>query len=483
MFGTNRKEFNGQQRSLVERLESRQMLSAVPLGSKIKVSMITDSQGNPVNSSRITVRFSENIDLVDTAQFRLFGYAVNPASGSGTAQQKVTINITSVTQSTDNTLVLETDRRVRKNAKLTIYDGAITNADASATGELSTNLPKGLNKERFTLACRAWKPTNLVYFSKTQYEDAANLTATPSQPSTNTVTTNLTAFLDKKVAAGIITADEKTAALAKFNDTTIKSLIPSANLRAALVSLVGTVAEGAIDAYTTTGNVTGKKFTIIDYSSEVSGSAVVSETKGNPTTGRLRTLYKTSFQGESFIALSANLAHEAVHQDIVGSTEDLPDGQNEEIFANTIDTIVWAEQLLVDSAPANDHTQLTTALNANLLAMLNSGTALFPRVGVYDAPHIGSQNIFPGGDSVAGGDYTSFEDYIRRTYAARGFADTDTTGNAYSRTVQNNITARTDTAAFNFSDSRITFYDNSQQIISDKNAVKLAAILDLQVAK
>jgi hypothetical protein len=476
---------SGQNKAHFEKLEERQLLSAVPLESKIKVAMSTDAQGNALNQSVIQVRFSENINLADASKFRMFGYGINPTSGSGVAQQKITINITGVTAGADgNKLVFTTDRRVRKNAQLIMFDGGITNAsDGTTIGEQLAHLPKGLNKERYTLACRAFTPTQKVYFDPTLYSGAGALVATPTEPLSATVTSKLTAFLDKKVTLGQITADQKAAALTQFNDTTIKSIVPSANLRAALVSLVGTVAEDAIAQFTTGKNVTGKAFTVIDFSTEVSNSAVIAETTGNPVTKRIRTLLKTDLKGESFIALSAVLAHEAIHQDLVGGTPDLPDGINEEKFATTVGTMVWAQQLLVDKTPADDHTRLVTDLNAQLTAMLNSGLALFPRVGELNGPVLGG-NVFPG--SIApnsGGAYKSFDDYIQRTYAARNFADVDTVANGYALTVSNNITQRGDTASFNFSDSRITFFDNSQQIITDKSAVALAAVLKLQVFK
>jgi hypothetical protein len=463
-----------------EKLESRQLLSAVPIGSKIKVAMVTDVDGNPVNSSRLTVKFSENITLADTSKMRIFGYGINPASGSGTAQQKITINVTAVEAGPDgNKVIITTDRRVRKNAKITFYNGFCKNtADNSDTGDVATNIPKGLNKERYTLACRAFEPTNLTYFNKSIFAAAPNVTATPTQPSSNSVRAALVTFLGKKVAAGAITADEQTAALAKFDDATNASIVPSANLRAAIVSLVGTAAEPAIDSLLGTANATGKKYTVIDFSAtEISNNATVSETILNATTGRLRTLYKSSYQGESFINLSANIAHEALHQD-----GDQIDGQNEEIFANIIETLVYAEQLAIDSNPAKAGTQLSTSQNTLLLAMLNSGTALFPRVGVYSAPLIGGQNVFVGGITpTSGGDYADFEDYVRRIYAARNFPDNETPANNLALQMQNTICARTDTNNFNFRESRTEFFDKSQQILSDKLAVKMAGVLKLQV--
>ena len=466
--------------STFEKLESRQLLSAVPIGPKIKVAMVTDVDGNPVNSSRLTVKFSENITIADTSKMRIFGYGINPTSGSGVAQQKITINVTTVEAGADgNKVIVTTDRRVRKNAKITFYNGFVKNtADSTDTGDVFTNLPKGLNKERYTLACRAFEPTDLKYFNKTTFAAAPNLKTTPTQPSANSVRAALVTFLGKKVAAGTIDAAESAATLAKFDDATNTAVVPSANLRAAIVSLVGTVGEPAIASLLEGQNATGKKYTVIDFSAtEISNNATVSETILNDATGRLRTLYKSSYQGESFITLSANIAHEALHQD--GAQID---GQNEEIFANVVETLVYAEQLAIDPTPAKAGTQMATTQNTLLLAMLNSGTALFPRVGVYDAPIIGGQNVFSGGITpTTGGEYTSFENYVRRSYAARSFLDNETPANALALQMQNTICARADANNFNFRKSRLDFFDASQQVITDRLAVRMAAALKLQV--
>lgn len=471
--------------SLFESLESRQMLSAVPLGSKIKVAQLTDTNGNALNSSRITVRFSENITLADASKIRLFGYGLNPLSSNGTAQQKITINTLNVVEGADgNKIVFETDRRVRKGAKLTFYNGFVKNAsDNSDTGDLTTELPKGLNKERFTLSARAFRPTDLSLFNQDLFSGAPAVTPTPNVPSEASVLADLTAFFNDKIAQGLLTSEQKTTALNQFNDVNNQSLVPAPNIRAGIVALVGTVAETAIDDLLGTDNVTGKKYTIIDFSTDVTGSATIAETKANPTTGRLRTLFKTTYRGEPFQVLSAMMAHEAVHQDIPDTVSpDLPDSINEEIFANTVETIVWAQHLMVDDSVASAGTQLVTERNASLLAMLNSGLALFPRVGLTDGPILGG-NVFFGADPVTGGDYTSFDNYVRRLYTARNFQDTDTAANRLAREYQNAICARTDTTNFNFTDARNDLFDNSQQIITDREACALAHTLLAQITK
>lgn len=469
----------------VESLEKRQLLSAVPIAAKIKVAEVTDANGNPLNESRVTVRFTENITLESTSDFRMYGYSINTASKSGAAQQKTTINILSVTPGPDgNKLIFVTDRRVRKGAHLAIYTGGVHNtSDNTDIGDQNVQLPAGLNKERFTLACRAFAPTNLNYFDPALFPGAGALTTTPTEPSTNTVTTQLTNYLNAEVAAGTITSAQMTSALAVYNSSTVAAEIPAPNLRAALASLTGTVADSAIDQYTTGDNVTGKPFTVVDFSTEVSTSAIIAETKGNPTTKRLRTLFKTQYEGESFLTLAPFLAHEMVHQDFVGAGPDLQDGIDEEEFAVTVETMVWAQELLVSPTAAANHTSLSSHLNADLLAMLNSGDALFPRVGVLTAPIL-SGNALPKSSPTDGqGNYTSFDDFIRRDYAARGINDVGTPGNTYSQTVQNNIDATSTSGNFTFGTKQIDAFDANQQIITDKAAIQLAADLKLTITR
>ncbi len=460
-------------------------MSAVPLASKIKVAMLVDGSGNALDSSRVTIQFSEGITLVDPTKLRLFGYGLVTATGTGLAQQKITIKITSAVAGADgNKIVLTTDRRVRKGANFSVADGGITNAsDGTSIGAQTALLPKGLNKERFTLACRSFVPTQFQFFDPSLFPSGTALSPTPSVPTESSVTTQLTAYLTAEVADGIITSAQMTQALGVYNSTSITSEFPSPNIRAGLASLVGTFAEGAIDSYTTSDNASGKPFTVVDFSSEVSNAATIAETTGNVVTKRIRTLFKNSYKGENFLALAPILAHEAVRQDMVGADPNLPDGINESEVAVSFETLLWSQELLVTAAPASAHTALSTHLNEDLLSMLNSGLALYPRVGELNAPLL-SGNALPKSDPTdAMGVYTSFENYIRRTYTARGFMDVETPGNAYAQTAINKITGGSLSGTYTFSSSLITALDNSQQIIGDKAAVALAHILRLDISR
>ena len=184
-------------------------------------------------------------------------------------------------------------------------------------------------------------------------------------------------------------------------------------------------------------------------------------------------MFKTSYAGEPFQALSAKLAHEGVHQD-------KDDNQNEEIAANTIETMVYAQQLEVDPSIANNGTTLIKADNEKLLAILDSGKALFPRVGIQQGAIMNNTAGVFAGTSVSGGAYVSFEDYIRRGYDARGFGNFNSNGNATLDAIVKNMTLLVKTNTFNA--TLISDIDANQQIITDKSAITLAGILKLTVA-
>ena len=462
--------------SVFDTLEGRQLMAAVPLYAKIKVTNPAAGDGTQTNSSLVEVKFSEKVTLLDASKFRLFGYGLKTETGTGTAQKKITINVVNPTvDSFGNKITFSTDRKVRKGARLIFYAGAFSDqATATANADITGQLPKGLNKERFTLTNRAFAPTVLGFFNQSIYSGAPAVTAAGSTIATNTVTTNLTNFLQLKVDNGFITAAQKTAALARYNSTLATTIIPNANLRAALISTVGTIGEPAIASILDGVNSTGKAYSIVDFSSSTGSAAVVAETS-TTSSGRLRITLKTAFTGDRFESLGAILAHEIAHQD-------LATGQSEELFTNTVETMVYAQQLLANKAIAQAGTQLVTDQNLRLLALLNSGDQLFPRVGTLQAPLLGNGNIFPNGNNISGGNYVSFDNYIRRVYQARGFNNVNSPGNAQAVTESNNILLGTETATFEFSAARISLFDAGQQIITDKAAVKLATALKLKVA-
>jgi hypothetical protein len=459
-----------------ESLEARQMFSAppVPITGAIKVKNLFDSSGISINESLVTVPFDKTIRIKDSSQIQVRGYAVNPLTG---AQKKLVINVLSVERGGDSaSLIIHTDRLMRKNGgKILLGPGAVSDKNNDFLPAQTISSPKGQNKERFTLASRAFTPTNVDFFTQDLYGTATAPIDVSASPSEAAVTKGLTAFLNKKVAAGAITQAQMDQAITRYNDNRTKAIIPEANMRAALVSLVGTLGEQTIAAYLEGQNATGLKAVSITFDSNVAGTVEVAETTLN-SIGRLRTKFRTQYAGEPFQALSAALAHEILHQDGPGT-----DGQPEEIMANMVQTMVWAEQLLIDPFPASSRTTLVRMCNDRLLAMLQSGKALFPRVGLQNAALLDTSiGVFPGADAQTGGVYTSYENFVRRLYETIGIGNANTVGNPSWTEFFHRITNTTQGTP-TFANATIDTLDASQQIITDKNAITLAGILRLSV--
>jgi len=445
---------------------------AVAREAKIKVKNLFDTNNVSMNQSLISVPFSLGIRLKDASKIAVRGYAVDPLTGK---QKKLSIGVLDmhVDATATNYLIIQTDVLMRKNGgKILINDGALQDTKGRDIAPMNLSSPKGQNKERFTLANRSFVPTKHNLFSSDVYSDASAAIDASTHVSAITVSTNFKAFMDKKVAAGLISQATEDTAMKRFNNTTVKQIIPDANLRAAMLSLYGTIGEPAIAAMLDGQNLTGKNQTIVDFSTDVAANAEVAETLVL-SNGRLRTLFKTSYAGEPFQALSAKLAHESVHQDS-------DDNQNEEVVANTVETMVYAQQLLVDSSFATAGTTLIKSDNDKLLALLDSGKALFPRVGILQgAVKNETEGVFSG-SSIAGGAYVSFEDYIRRLYIARGFGAFDSSGNPTLNSIIENMTNKNKNNSFNA--TLISDIDANQQIITDKNSLVLAGILKLTLA-
>jgi hypothetical protein len=459
-----------------EQLENRQMMAVSPVVAGTKLGGANLSAGGvSTNQSLITIPFSGNVTLVDKSKIQIRGYAINPVSGG---QKKMVIRVikAQVLASDHRFLQITTDRLMRKGGTVTLQSGALKDDKGNLLAEQARKAIKGQNKERFTLACRGFKPTDFAKFSTDTFASSPAPTAASSAPAEATVTAALGAFLQRKVDKTFITATQRTAALARYNNATTKSIIPDANLRAALVSLTGTLAEGAIASYLDGKNLSGKAYTIIDFQDPPDPTALVAQSIV-ATNGRIRTLVKPSFRGEAFQVLSAYLAHEALHQDTVGKLQ-------EETIANVCETLTYAQQALTDSTFLSNGTTLVVGENEKLYALLESGRAIFPYVGLLNGPiHSSAGGIFVGGKTPAsGGAYTSYIDFIERSYKARGATNGDTATNALMSSYYTNITGKKVVTTLKFNDALIADIDSFQQIISTKQAISLAGSLKLTLA-
>ncbi|HQY87437.1 MAG TPA: hypothetical protein PK402_02185 [Tepidisphaeraceae bacterium] len=371
---------------------------------------------------------------------------------------------------------------VRKGARVLFNEGALrdNNGDdiihsTSVGAKVTTS--KGLNKERFTLVCRAFVPTDFDFFSNDRYPQGIEATVADGVQSSSSVRGSLADFLTKKVTAGTINSAKRTEMLAAFDSDANEERVPDAVLRAAICSLAGTVAERAIASYFDGDNATGQAPTTIEFNEDLfSESARFAETKVL-SNGRLRIIFNPDLQGETFVALSAILAGESI-------IADNSNGQYEEVLANGfIEPTVWAQQITTNVSFARKKTVLSTRNNYNLLALLNSGDRQFPRIGLRNAPLANGEESVVAGSTPEFGNQpiTSVADLIQSEMGERGIPNVSTPGNEVADFILNKITGKTYTTQ-TFNDALITDVDVSQGVMSDKFVIKVAQTMKLALS-
>jgi hypothetical protein len=474
----------------IENLEERKLMAAAPTIIAIKIAKRQDTDTTALNSNRITIGFSSAVRLGDVSKFSSFGYANNLADATGATQVKARVGLT-ITQPASNVIEIITDRLIRKGSRMTVLTGGLADTKGNAIVYGDTNaitFTTGQNKPRYTLSNRQFVATDLAYLDKDVFASAPTATTASTTPVAATVRAALVAFLNKKLTTTIgtkITQAQYNFALTTYDATATAAIFPNANMRAALVSLVGTVAEPAINSYLTKGNASTKPYTLVNFGT-VSNGTPVGETSLSPG-GRLSLIVNSVFAGEPFQVVSATLAHEALHQDAANNVNgDLPSGQDEEIVANAVETVVWAQQLLVDAAPAANASKLVVRTNTRLLALLNSGDKLFPYGGIFAAPSLNNQgNVFVGGKANPGGftgstNVPSFENWIRREYITRGFASGASPTSAVGQAILKNIVGTTGTFT-SFGADVEGYLDTRNAILTDITYIRLAQILKLKI--
>lgn len=463
---------------VLESLEKRQMMadSSVIAGAKVKSRNIVDDN---VSRTVLTVPFTGDIATIDQSKMRLFGYALNTLSNSLTAQRKVTVNVVDARViETDVTgdgvadrqlLEITTDRLMRKGGQIWFYPGAYTDEQGNTNVEHRTFAVKGQTKERFTMASRAFIPTNFNRFTSDHFAQSATPTPLSTELAEATVTASLDSFLGKKVTTGAITQAQKDAAMTTYNSAAAKARISNHNLRAAVLSLTGTFAEAAIS------NFLGPNYLVVAFLDPQDASVEVAKTTARAEDGRLRTIFRPEYQGEPFQVLSAWVAHEALHQDNDFKLQ-------EELIGVTVGTFVNLQQAQTDPGYLRAGSKLVNKENEKILAFLNSGRTLFPFPGVKTAPMLKKdQGVFIGGKAAADGNgvYTSYENYIRRLYVARGSVSGNTAGNAVLNDYYARLTGKTPSANMQFSDQVMTDIDAINTVIGPREAVRVANALRL----
>src|SRR5438477_7270746 len=463
--------------AMFESLEKRQMMAVSPVlaGSKVRTQNLFGSNNISLNESILTIPFSGNVNIADASKLQVRGYAINPLTGR---QRKMVIGVVKaeVLAADHRFLQIPTDRLMRKGGKIILYSGGLKDDSGNFLAEQTVSALQGQNIQRFTLACRSWFLTDMTKYSNSLFPASPTPTTANTPPADDVIASNLGGFLQKKVDLGIITTDQKNAALTRFNSALAKAIIPSANLRAALISLTGTFAESAIGVFLDGNNLSGKPYTSVSFGTPPDTSVPVAQSIISSSTGRIRTVIWDKFAGEPFQALSVHLAHEALHQD----TDNF---LFEEEFATTTETLVYAQQVIAFKGFVSSGTALVARENEYLLALLQSGRVPFPYIGTKDAPiRNAAAGIFPGSTTPAGGVYTSYTNLIERQYLARGAPQKSSAGNATLNAYYTKIKGTAAPAGLTFSKALIDQVDALQLIIGTKDACfALAGALRLKV--
>ncbi len=248
------------------------------------------------------------------------------------------------------------------------------------------------------------------------------------------------------------------------------------------MSLTGTFAEGAISSFLDGTNATGKAYTIITFQDPTDSTVPVAQTSVRSSDGRLRTVVKPKFAGEPFgnPVLGVPRATKLPPQDNSFTLQ-------EEEVAPMVEGLVAMQQAQVDSSFLKTGTALANFENDNLLAMLNSGQTIFPYPGLLQANMMenAAGGVFQGQKTPAfdgGGVFTSWLDYDRRNYIARGSVDTTSPGNALLNEYYTNLTGKTPSANMKISTQIIDDVDAFQGIIGTHQAIEVAQALGLALS-
>ncbi|WP_373531433.1 hypothetical protein [Vampirovibrio sp.] len=246
-----------------------------------------------------------------------------------------------------------------------------------------------------------------------------------------------------------------------FDDPILKAKVPNPQLRAAIVNLVKTAGKGAIDVYK--GDVfEGVKHDDFSGKPYENGDGVSILLPGNT---KRSILIDQKYQYEDFRVLSALMVHEAVHQDNIST-------DTEELIADTIQNLVYGQQLAEDPSLAKVGTQMARSNNGKLISYINSrdsqgtmrifsdqGKIVMPKS--TDRPQT-SFSAFRGIDSLEDAEFTPGDDYIKSALKA--------------------ITGK-DVPNPNIDGETLDLLDKNQHSLKPATILKIAKALDLDVGE
>ncbi|MET0981433.1 MAG: hypothetical protein ABWY02_04990 [Telluria sp.] len=241
--------------------------------------------------------------------------------------------------------------------------------------------------------------------------------------------------------------------LAVFDDPKIVKYVADPRLRAAIAILKGTAGEAAIAAIRN-GNFARVIFGPLETGGSANAIAVSRLVPGDP---RQTIIFNERYRYEDVRLLAEVMAHEVLH---VGNLV----SNKEELIANTVDALVYAQLLLEDPGIARSGTELARRLNTKLMALINSRDAS-GRIRILTSS---TTNVYPGSSGPP-------LPYFAAAFLPFG---ADTPGNATLAAELSAVTRMNITAA-NFDDRTVRLLDQNINLLTPSQWVRLAGILRL----
>ncbi len=313
-----------------------------------------------------------------------------------------------------------------------------------------------------TLKQPPFPPTDVGLFDPGIYSEASPLVPATQNPSGETAMRNkLKSLLEKRFGVGSTQVSE---GLATYDAASTKSIVPSARLRAALVSLKGTVGEPAI-----TGALDGTYGKVYFGTPRPCGGCdPVAQVFLPSGSTKLEIVFNEKYRYEDFRLLAPVMAHEILHRDLLG-------GKKEGAVIASIQSLVYAQFVLATPSLATSGTALARDNNTELMARINSRDAtgklrLFTSTSG-SCPD--ASGIFPGGTCVP-------------NFAAlfEPLGDSANPGSSVLKQMVRNVVGSGVTLpqTVNFDDNTLLLLDNNQKVFTNAQLVRLATILKLDTS-
>ncbi len=343
--------------------------------------------GAPGLTSSVRVRFDRPLKFAPrkVPLESLFELAVADENGD---QQRVFVD-SAETSANGREVVLHIKRLVPGGATVKVVTRAFVE---KAEGEITAEVTSDVSPLQSLLASAVLIPDDVSIIQ---------VTVTPPITAADRDPVAVRAALAGHLSRRGVSATTAARALARY-DAISPEIVPSPKARAALAALTGTFADPAIDFLLTSQNCTGRPVASIAFEPPPGDPDLLGQVTHLPD-GRRKVSLNPATEGESIDHLMPILAHEAIHCDQEGSIL-------EEVVATAFDSFLYLT--LVASSPeiVGAGTILARDLNADAIAMINSGRALPESVGLLQSPS--KDPFFPPGRSGA----QSFADFIAAAY-------------------------------------------------------------------